>query len=153
MNAIFAVNKFGGFGHGNTMPWPRSKQDMMRFRELTTGNTVVMGVNTWKSDMPKPLPNRRNIVLSSTLVDDRCEVATDITDLLMNVGIDEQVFVIGGIQVLWGLRIHIKRVYLTRFFSDQEADKVMDVDKYLDRFVLEHKEVHIDHEFDTYVRR
>ena len=136
MNAVFAVNSIDGFGVGNTMPWPHSSEDMKRFRELTTGHTVVMGASTWLSDMPKPLPNRRNCVLSTTLVDHRCEVYSNITSLLMDINEDEQVFVIGGAKVLWAFRPQIKRVYFTRHHSKQRADITLNADKYLEGFTL-----------------
>jgi dihydrofolate reductase len=136
MNAVFAVNSIDGFGVGNTMPWPHSSEDMKRFRELTTGHTVVMGASTWLSDMPKPLPNRRNCVLSTTLVDHRCEVYSNITSLLMDIKEDEQVFVIGGAKVLWAFRPQIKRVYFTRHVSKLKADITLNADKYLEGFTL-----------------
>jgi len=141
MNAIFAVNTIDGFGVGNTMPWPHSSEDMKRFRELTTGHTVVMGASTWLSDMPKPLPNRRNCVLSTTLVDHRCEVYSNITSLMMDIQQDEQVFVIGGAKVLWALRPQIKRVYFTRHASKQKSDITLNADKYLEGFTLVSSEV------------
>jgi dihydrofolate reductase len=141
MNAIFAVNTIDGFGVGNTMPWPHSSEDMKRFRELTTGHTVVMGASTWLSDMPKPLPNRRNCVLSTTLVDHRCEVYSNITSLMMDIQQDEQVFVIGGAKVLWALRPQINRVYFTRHVSKLKADITLNTDKYLEGFTLVSSEV------------
>jgi dihydrofolate reductase len=141
MNAIFAVNMLNGFGIGNTMPWPHSTDDMKRFRELTTGHTVVMGSSTWLSDMPKPLPNRRNCVLSTTLVDHRCEVFPNITALMMGLHEDEQVFVIGGAKVLWALRPQINRVYFTRHRAKDKASITLDTEKYFQGFNLVSSEV------------
>lgn len=152
MNAIFAVNLLNGFGTGTDMPWPRSSHDLKRFRELTTGNTVVMGTNTWLSDMPKPLPNRRNCVLSTSLQDTRCEVFSNITHLMMNLQQDETVFVIGGAKVLWQLQPFIKRVYLTRFKSADTAAVTLDTVKYLEEFTLESRQDLEDHIFDIYQR-
>lgn len=136
MNAIFGLNSVDGFGIGNTMPWSHSSQDMKRFKELTTGYTVVMGSSTWLSDMPKPLPNRRNCVLSTTLVDHRCEVYPNITSLMMDIKEDEKIFVIGGAKVLWALRPQINKVYLTRHHSRERADVTLSSDKYLDGFEM-----------------
>jgi dihydrofolate reductase len=141
MNAIFAVNMLNGFGIGNTMPWPHSTEDMKRFRELTTGHTVVMGASTWLSDMPKPLPNRRNCVLSTSLVDHRCEVFPNITALMMGLQSDEQVFVIGGAKVLWALRPQINRVYFTRHRTKDKATVTLDTEKYFQGFNLVSSEV------------
>jgi dihydrofolate reductase len=62
---ILAVDQGGAIGWSDgRLPWKLSA-DMRRFKELTTGCTVVMGFNTFKSlGLPKGLPNRRNIVLT-----------------------------------------------------------------------------------------
>ena len=71
INIIVACNRRGGIGLKNTIPW-FLKGDLEHFRKLTVGvgnNSVIMGKNTWDS-LPenfKPLPNRSNIILSSTL--------------------------------------------------------------------------------------
>lgn len=150
MNAIFAVDLLHGFGTGKDMPWPKSTVDLNRFRDLTMGHTVVMGANTWKSNMPKPLKGRRNCVLSHALDDDRCEVFPNIISLMMNLKTDENVFVIGGASILWSLRSYIKRVYLTRFKDSHKCEVSLDVGKYLDGFVLTSREDFGDHTFDTY---
>lgn len=152
MNAVFAVNSFDGFGIGNTMPWPHSSSDMLRFKELTQGHTVIMGSSTWLSDMPKPLPNRRNCVLSSTLVDHRCEVYSDITSLMADIKDSEQVFVIGGAKVLWALRPQIKRIYFTRHHSKQRADITLNTEKYFDGFNLIHREECDSYRYEIYER-
>lgn len=152
MKAIFAVNAWDGFAVGNTMPWPRNTVDLQRFRKLTTGATVVMGRGTWDSDMPKPLPNRKNIVLSKTLVDDRCIVCDTISQLLEEVKNDTNVWVIGGVQTLWELRPHVTNVYMTRFHYKDRADITLDTDKYLQDYELIDKEFHSDHTFKVYRR-
>lgn len=52
-------------GLDGDMPWKLST-DLKRFKQITTGHTVIMGRKTWESIPEKfrPLPNRRNIVLS-----------------------------------------------------------------------------------------
>lgn len=152
MNAIFAVNAVGGFGTGSDMPWPRSTVDLQRFRLLTEGSTVVMGGDTWRSNMPKPLPRRRNCVLSTTLKDDRCEVFHNINHLLMNLSVDESVFVIGGAKILWRLRPYIKKIYLTTFYSEEKSSVTLPIDQYLQPYEKIGKEVFDDHRFEIYNR-
>lgn len=152
MNAIFAVNSINGFGTGPDMPWARNSVDLLRFKNYTTGGTVIMGSGTWHSNMPRPLPNRRNIVLSSTLKDHRCETYTNITELLMNISAQDKVFVIGGARVLWGLRSNIQTVYLTRFFSAETCPITLDTQKYLENFRLESQEYLDNHTFEIYQR-
>ena len=64
MNAIAAVSLNWGIGRGNDLLFHIS-EDMKRFRALTSGGTVIMGRKTLES-MPngKPLPKRRNIVIT-----------------------------------------------------------------------------------------
>ena len=50
-------------GYKNTIPW-KNPEDMKLFKEMTTGNTIIMGRKTWDSLPKKPLPNRVNIVVT-----------------------------------------------------------------------------------------
>ena len=63
---IVAVDASNAIGWSNgDLPW-KIPYDLKRFKELTSGSTVVMGSNTWKSlNRPGGLPNRRNVVISS----------------------------------------------------------------------------------------
>ncbi len=63
MKLIVAVDNNWAIGSDNSLLY-HIPEDMKRFKEMTTGNTVVMGYNTLLS-LPgsKPLPNRKNIVL------------------------------------------------------------------------------------------
>jgi dihydrofolate reductase len=64
MNVIFACDEAGGIGLNGKLPW-HIPADLARFRQLTTGGTVVMGRKTFES-IGRPLPNRRNVVLSTS---------------------------------------------------------------------------------------
>ena len=63
---ILAVDQGGAIGWSDgRLAYPSLKADMKRFKELTTGHTVVMGFNTFKSlGRPDGLPMRRNVVLT-----------------------------------------------------------------------------------------
>jgi dihydrofolate reductase len=153
MKAIFAVDALGGFGADGDMPWPRCKEDLQRFKAYTTGTTVVMGRGTWDSNMPKPLPNRRNIVLSSTINSDpRCEVFRSITELNMNLKADEKVFVIGGVETLWKLRSFINTVYLTRFDLITKSTVVMKTESFLEGFNMVSSSEFSNHIFQIWER-
>ena len=60
---IAAVAKNDVIGINNLMPW-HIKEDFKFFKEFTTGKPVIMGRKTWESLMTRPLPNRRNIVIT-----------------------------------------------------------------------------------------
>ena len=61
--AIVAADPNGVIGSDGAMPW-HYKADFKRFKERTMGGTMIMGRKTWES-LPKPLPGRRCIVLTS----------------------------------------------------------------------------------------
>jgi len=62
LTIIVAMDAQRGIGINNTLPW-KLPEDMAHFKRLTTGNTVIMGRKTFDS-IGRPLPNRRNIVIT-----------------------------------------------------------------------------------------
>lgn len=62
---IVAKAKNNVIGKNGDIPW-RIKGEQKQFKELTTGNTVIMGRKTFESMNSRPLPNRTNIVISRT---------------------------------------------------------------------------------------
>jgi dihydrofolate reductase len=64
---IYAVSPEGVIGKGGSIPW-HYPGDMRRFKRVTMGSTVVMGRHTFES-LGKPLPGRRNIVVTSRAID------------------------------------------------------------------------------------
>ena len=76
IHIIWAQDNNGGIGKDNKLPWHIS-EDLINFKKITSIHTIIMGRKTWDSLPKKPLPNRRNIVLSSnTLIDSRFTVKT-----------------------------------------------------------------------------
>lgn len=78
--------------------------DLKRFKALTTGHTIIMGSNTFRSLPKGPLPNRRNVVLSRKVEGTRCEVEgyevfPSLERALKSCRPDEEVFIIGGASV------------------------------------------------------
>lgn len=153
--AIFGVNNINGFAVNDTMPWPHSSEDLQRFKRLTINSTVIMGRGTWESSMPTPLPKRKNIVLSQTMIqpsDESCIVCNTIQNLIDTVKKDSHVWVIGGVKTLWTLREYISEVHLSKFYISDRADVTMDTNKYLEEYTLYHKEWFDDHVYRVYVR-
>ncbi|OIR21677.1 MAG: hypothetical protein BEU01_02155 [Marine Group III euryarchaeote CG-Epi4] len=62
---LVATSPEGVIGKDNAIPWYYS-EDLKRFKRLTIGKTVIMGRNTWESLPIKPLPERRNIVITKS---------------------------------------------------------------------------------------
>ena len=66
IKAILACDDAGGVGKDGNMPWPHNSTDLQWFKENTAGHAVVMGSSTWKSSqIPKPLPKRINVLVTS----------------------------------------------------------------------------------------
>ena len=65
---LVATSPEGVIGKNNTIPW-HYPEDLKRFKRLTLGKTVIMGRNTWESLPIKPLPERRNIVITRSVIE------------------------------------------------------------------------------------
>jgi dihydrofolate reductase len=94
---VWAQSANGVIGRDGTLPW-HLPEDMAHFRALTTGATVLMGRRTWESLPPRfrPLPGRRNLVLSRT-PQEGAETFPDLAQALA--GAPDDVWVIGGAAV------------------------------------------------------
>ena len=65
ISAIVAINEDWGIGYNNDL-LEHIPADLKFFKTMTTGKTVVMGLNTWNSLPKKPLPDRMNIIIEPT---------------------------------------------------------------------------------------
>lgn len=125
MNAIAAVSLDWGIGKDNNLLF-HIGEDMKRFRALTTGGTVIMGRKTLDS-MPggKPLPRRRNIVLTrqEDFAREGVEVARSLEEVLrLTAGEDpEKVWVIGGGEIYRQLLPYCRLCWLTRVYARPES--------------------------------
>jgi dihydrofolate reductase len=110
-------------GREGGLPW-NLPSDLRRFRELTTGKAVIMGRKTFESlpDAYRPLPNRRNMVLSSDphYAPQGAEAFDGLEAALQAAGGDS--FVIGGSRVYETALPLADRVYLTHVEGDYEGD-------------------------------
>lgn len=122
LSIIVAVSENGVIGRDNALIW-RLSNDLKRFKALTTGHSVIMGRKTYES-MGKPLPNRRNIVISRDLAYriEGAECAASIEQALDLVAVENEVFIIGGGMIykeMWG---KAQRLYLTVVHTEVEGD-------------------------------
>lgn len=65
LNLIIAIASNGLIGKQNSLPW-KYPEDLKRFKAITLGHPVIMGRKTFESIGSKPLPGRKNIVISKT---------------------------------------------------------------------------------------
>jgi dihydrofolate reductase len=99
INLIWGQDNNGGIGKNGKLPWHIS-EDLINFKKITLNSTIIMGRKTWESLPIKPLPHRRNIVLSSKFIKD-VENYDSIKKCLKKLKINaiKKIFVIGGAQV------------------------------------------------------
>ncbi len=96
---IAAVAENGAIGRAGALIY-HLPNDMKRFRELTTGHTVLMGRRTYESLPKGALPDRRNIVLSRRAnAYPGCEVFGGLEEALQHCKAAERVFIIGGAEI------------------------------------------------------
>ena len=126
MNAIAAISLDWGIGRDNRLLF-HIKEDMQRFRAMTTGGTVIMGRKTLDS-MPggSPLPHRRNIVVTRNRGFSRegaAVVHSPEEALALTAGEDpETVWVIGGGELYAALLPYCRRCCLTRVYARPDCD-------------------------------
>jgi len=95
---LVAYDKNLGIGAKNDLLWHLSA-DLRRFKELTTGNAIIMGRKTYES-IGRPLPNRQNIVIShSPDVIQGVQVVDSLQAAYDAIEAGRETFVIGGGQI------------------------------------------------------
>ncbi|HSQ73996.1 MAG TPA: dihydrofolate reductase [Bacteroidota bacterium] len=149
---IAAIARNRAIGAGGTLPWHLS-DDLKRFKRLTTGHAVLMGRKTFVS-LGRPLPNRRNVVLSRSPVPG-VETYPSVSAALNALAEEEWVFVIGGGDVYRQLLDRADRLYLTRVDRDVEADTYFPEYEHLlsTVYTLVASEQREGYRFEDYVRR
>ncbi len=120
--AIVAMSSNRVIGRAGSLPW-HLPADLKFFKKTTMGHPILMGRKTFES-IGKPLPGRRNIVLSSTMPETPgIEVIRDIDDL--TAGDEETVFLIGGAQLFESLLPQCCGMYLTWIEQAYEGDTTL----------------------------
>lgn len=116
ISLIAAVGKNYELGKDNKLIW-HFKKDMEYFKEVTTGKTVVMGRKTYES-IGRPLPNRRNIVITSRMLEG-VETVKTIDEIL---DIHDDIFIIGGASIYEEFIKYADKIYLTLIDKEYDAD-------------------------------
>ena len=123
ISMVAAIGKNNELGKSNNLIW-RLKGDLKFFKELTTGHVVVMGRKTFES-LPKMLPNRHHIVISSNNNFDKdVEVFNNIDAFLEKYkDYDDEIFIIGGASIYKLFLDYANKIYLTEIDAyDENAD-------------------------------
>ncbi|MBY6839030.1 dihydrofolate reductase [Clostridium botulinum] len=125
LSIIVAIAKNNVIGNDNKLIWHIS-EDLKRFKEITSGKTIVMGRKTFES-LPGVLPNRKHIILTrdkNFKVNSECvEIIYDFDELLNKYkNSDTEVFIIGGGEIYKQLLPHTNKLYLTKINKDFDGD-------------------------------
>ena len=130
--AIAAMSENRVIGAGNKMPW-HLPEDFQWFKQLTTGNVVVMGRKTFES-IGRPLPNRETIILSrSRFEHPGTRTAASLREVLVS-GETREVFICGGAEIYAQALPFCSDLYLTVVKRTVEGDAFFPA--FEDRFEL-----------------
>ena len=128
VSMIAAVGKNLELGKNNDLIW-HFKEDMKFFKDTTMGHTVVMGRKTFES-LPKALPGRKNIVISSN-AEYQAQGATVVTSVeeALQIADNEEIFILGGGKIYAEFLPYADKLYLTEIDAECE-----DADTYFPQF-------------------
>jgi dihydrofolate reductase len=149
IKAILACDDTGGVANNGTLPWPNNSTDLKWFKENTAGHIVVMGSTTWKDPhMPRPLPKRTNVLVTSK--PDEFVGA----DYYLNGDLDLSIkqfadnhpnlitWIIGGPSIINQTLSIIDEFYLSRIPGDYQCDTHLNLQEIEDNFSLTFQEVY-----------
>jgi len=113
IHLIWAQEPNGGIGRNGKLPWHIS-EDLKNFKKITLNCPILMGRKTWDSLPIKPLPNRRNIILSSKPIDS-IEVYHNIDNIIKKLAEDSvsKIFIIGGSSIYQQFFDHATHLHIT----------------------------------------
>ena len=123
LSLIVAVAQNWAIGKDNQLLWHIS-DDLKRCKALTTGHPVIMGRKTFESLPQKPLPNRQNIVITSSpdFEYEGVVVVNSIDQLIETIPTDQETFLIGGALLYSQLLPYVAKMYVTKVYKDFDAD-------------------------------
>ncbi|MDR1525056.1 MAG: dihydrofolate reductase [Tannerella sp.] len=160
ISIIAAIAENRAIGANNDLLW-KLPNDMKRFRELTTGHTVVMGRKTFESLPKGALPNRTNVVLTENKYAsfENCIVFNDLKEA-MQAYRTEETFIIGGAGIYSQAIDFADKLYITRVHHSFENADVffpeLDDDEWImteqENFPNDDKHLY-PYTFQTYIRK
>lgn len=122
VSIIVAIAQNGTIGDKNSLLW-HIKEDMRFFRTTTSGHAVIMGRKTFESLGSKPLPKRKNIVITRAERSfEGAFTAHSLQEAIAMAEGDEEIFIIGGAQIYAEALSVADRMYITRVERDYEGD-------------------------------
>ncbi len=123
ISIIVAIAEDYGIGKNNQLLWHIS-EDLKRFKKITSGHTVVMGKNTYLSLPFRPLPKRKNIVITNVPGEtfDGCETVYSIPEAIEKMDENSENFIMGGASIYRQFFGIAQKLYITKVHIIMEAD-------------------------------
>lgn len=151
---ILALDEKNGIGKDNQLPWPFNKEDMKFFKETTSGHDVLMGRNTWESLPKKPLPNRKNYVITSSIekIDGHAYVIKDLS-FLKHYNQKKKMFIIGGSKLYHSTFDITDKIMITKIKGEYDCDTFYDYEYVKNNFTLKYNLMLGDNKVETWVKR
>ena len=160
IKAILACDENGGVGNKGTLPWPPVKRDFQWFKDNTVGHVVVMGSATYLDpDMPKPMPKRKNVVVTSK--PENCPLADDFVngDIIEGVRSVEDKYsglitwIIGGPNIIEQTLGIIDEFYISRIPGTYDCDTFLPIQDIENTFTRTWSEDHDEVKFEIWKRK
>ncbi|MBK0382320.1 dihydrofolate reductase [Pedobacter sp. SD-b] len=122
LSLIVATDQENGIGKNNQLLW-HLPNDLKFFKKTTSGHSIIMGRKTFDS-IGKPLPNRRNIIISrkKDLKIEGVEVYNNLESAVKACADDEEPFIIGGGEIYRESLPFVKHIYITKVHHHFNAD-------------------------------
>lgn len=136
---ILACTKDGGIGLNGEIPW-YFPEDLSFFKKMTNGKTVVMGRKTFESLPIKPLPNRKNIVITR----DKNKLVDFLNKIIVIESFDkleeyikyssDEIFIIGGKDIYEYFFDKASEIYVTLINRNYETDVKVNIFPYFEKY-------------------
>lgn len=157
---IVAIDRKNGIGFRNGL-LAHLPGDLQRFKKITMGHCLIMGKKTWESLPVRPLPGRKNIVLTDNELDcfDCADTARSIEEAISYCEPGKEIFIIGGGSVYRQFMPLADRLMVTHMHEEFPADTFfpeIDPDEWhpseMEAYLSEDQDT-ISFTYTTYLRR
>lgn len=124
LSIIVAKAKNNVIGKNNQLIW-HLPEDLIRFKEITTGHTIIMGRKTFES-LGRVLSNRKHVILTKNqdykVNDENVEIVHSLSEIEEYIKCKDEVFVIGGEAIYSLLMPYTTKMYITQIEQSFEGD-------------------------------
>lgn len=127
LSIIVATANNNVIGGDNKLLW-HVPNDLKRFKEITSGHSIIMGRKTFES-LPGVLPNRKHIIItrdeSYTVDNPNVEVIHSLDEVINKYkNTTETAYIIGGGEIYKQLIHTVDKIHLTKILKDFEGDTI-----------------------------